>query len=226
MSMSRKHELITWSLGLSLALGTVAAHAADLDGPRYIPPPAAPYSDIGPWTGFHVGGTLGYGWGEGRTGGDIGAIPFQQSGMLGTIFAGYDWQIGRTVLGVEADVGIGDLSATETTSSGVLTSSLNAMGSLRARAGFLVSPALLLYGTAGLAWADMDYQLVGDAARSETFLGYQVGLGGEMKVSEQIALRLEYVYTGFDSERVIHSGQSNSFDPSFNAVRAGLSFKF
>lgn len=212
-------------VGLSIAASPPAA-AADLDGPRGGYGYPAPRSDIERWTGFYLGGTLGYGWGDGRTSGDIGSFPFEQSGMLGTLYAGYNWQLGRTVLGVEADIGTGDFGASETTGLGTLKSSLNAIGSFRGRAGFLVSPALLVYGTAGLAWADLDYQLVGDSARSETFLGYQVGLGTELMVSDHVTLRLEYLYTGLGNERVIHSGLNNSFEPDFNTVRAGISFKF
>ncbi len=188
--------------------------------------PADTYLNIERWTGFYLGGTLGYGWGDGRTSGDIGTFPFEQSGTLGTVYAGYNWQLGQTVLGIEADIGTGDFGASEVTSRGTLKSSLNAMGSFRGRAGFLISPALLLYGTAGLAWADMDFQYVGEKARSETFMGYQVGIGAELMVTNNVTLRLEALQTGFDTERVIHSGQTNNFEPDFNTVRAGISFKF
>jgi len=229
--MSKRFAGMTGGCVLALAVLAAPAAAADLGGerrqPRYAEPlPPELRSDVERWTGFYLGGTLGYGWGDGRTSGDIGSFPYEQSGTLGTIYAGYNWQIGRTVLGLEADIGTGDFGASETTGLGTLKSSLNAMGSFRARAGFLIAPALLVYGTAGLAWADMDYQLVGDQARSETFLGYQVGLGTEWMVSNNVSLRLEYIHTDFGHERVIHSGLNNSFEPDFNTVRAGISFKF
>jgi outer membrane immunogenic protein len=178
------------------------------------------------WSGFYIGGTLGYAWGEGRTAGDIGSIRFDQSGVVGLVHAGYNWQAGRAVLGVEADVGTGDLGSATDTAVGRLRTDLNAMGSLRARIGFLAGPALLIYGTAGLAWADFDFDIAGGKARSEAFLGYQVGIGGEYRISDKTSLRLEYIYTGLPEERVHHSGLTNSYDPSFNALRAGISFKF
>lgn len=222
----------TWAAsGLTLAALAGPTAAADLGGERtgrggHYPPPPDNYLEIERWTGFYLGGTLGYGWGDGRTSGDIGSFPFEQSGTIGTIYAGYNWQLGRTVLGLEADIGTGDFGTSETTPSGALKSSLNALGSFRGRAGFLVSPALLIYGTAGLAWADMDFQMVGDKARSETFFGYQVGIGAELMVSNNVTLRLEALHTGFDSERVVHSGMTNGFEPDFDTVRAGISFKF
>ncbi|MDX2158458.1 MAG: outer membrane beta-barrel protein [Hyphomicrobiaceae bacterium] len=223
---SSTSPLLAGLLGAALVL---PAAAADLDPPRrsarsYDEVPYA--SNIERWTGFYLGGTLGYGWGDGRANGSIGAIPFDQSGMVGTLLAGYNWQVGRAVLGVEADIGIGDLGSDEETVLGTFTSRLNSIGSFRGRAGILVSPALLVYGTAGLAWADMDFRIVGAPAQAETFLGWQVGLGSELMVSDHVTLRLEYIYTGLPEERVIHSGLIDSYDPSFGAVRAGVTFKF
>lgn len=206
--------------------------AADLGGNRPIRPPedfapplARPYN-YDRWAGFYLGGTLGYGWGEGRTGGQIGNFAFDQSGMVGTLFGGYNWQMGSIVTGFEADLGTGGLSASRVTPSGILESDLNAMGSFRGRLGFLATPSLLLYGTAGLGWANMDFNVAGGQSRSETFVGYALGFGGEMMVSSNISLRLEYLYTDLGSERVIHNGQSNTYDPDFSQVRAGVSFKF
>lgn len=220
----------------SVALAGVSlfepAFAADLGGVRpvrppedFAPPITRPYN-YDRWAGFYLGGTLGYGWGEGRTGGQIGSVAFDQSGMLGTLFAGYNWQMGSLVTGIEADIGTGGLSSNRFTPSGTLETDLNAIGSVRGRLGFLATPSLLLYGTAGLAWANMDFNVAGGQSRSETFLGYAVGLGGELMVSSNVALRLEYLYTDLGNERVIHNGQSNTYDPDFSQVRAGISFKF
>jgi outer membrane immunogenic protein len=214
------------------ASGATAALAADLEGPRrgrggydYPPPLERPYH-FSRWTGLYLGGTLGYGWGTGEAGGDIGAVSFDQSGTIGTIFAGYNWQLGQSVLGIEADFGLSDLSASAATSAGQLTTSLNSIGSIRGRAGFLVSPALLVYGTAGLAWANMDFQIAGTQSQSETFFGYQVGVGGEVLLTGNVGLRLEYIYTGLPGERVTHPGLDATYDPSFSTVRAGISIRF
>ncbi len=218
----------------SVALAGVSlfepATAADLGGARPVRPPAdfappQPYN-YDRWSGFYLGGTLGYGWGEGQSKGQLGTFAFDQSGMVGTVFAGHNWQMGSTVFGLEADIGTGGLSAGRFSAGGNFQSELNAMGSLRGRLGFLVTPSLLLYGTAGLGWANMDFNVAGGQSRAETFLGYQVGLGGELMMSSNVALRLEYIYTDFGNERVIHNGQTNIYDPDFSQVRAGISFKF
>lgn len=226
---------IRTTLAAALAAATLSTsfaasiQAADLGGaparkPRYTP--TYEPLQIERWTGFYLGGTVGYSWGEGRADGAIGAIPFDQDGFTGTILAGYNWQLGRAVLGLETDIGTGNLSSRTTTAFGTLEHDVNWMGSFRARAGMLLSPAVLVYGTAGLAWANMDVGFNGGSHVSQTFWGYQVGAGTEWMMSNNVSLRLEYIYTDLERERVIHSGQTNTYDPDFHTVRAGISFKF
>ncbi|MGD9802196.1 MAG: outer membrane protein [Hyphomicrobiaceae bacterium] len=227
--MSKRLKTAVAGVLLACACVSVSGNgvsAADLGGdpnpyPAPMPPPRL---ELERWTGFYLGGALGYGWGQGEATDDFGSFSFDQSGLLGSIYAGYNWQFGRSVFGIEADVGTGDFGTSDDNVG--LRSSLNAMGSMRARYGYLLTPALLIYGTGGVAWADMDFKVLGDSSQSETFFGYQYGGGAELAVSEHVALRLEYIYTNFDSERVIHSGTTNTYEPDFNTVRAGVSFKF
>ncbi len=226
-----KGALLTGAM-LAGLLAASPVEAADLDRPRRVEPPA----DFAPpfhrpvnydrWAGFYLGGSLAYGWGEGRTSGQIGSLAFDQDGVIGTVFAGYNWQSSMVVYGLEADIGTGTLSSSRPTAFGTLQSDLNALGSLRGRLGVVVAPSLLLYGTAGLAWADMDFNLSDGKARSETFMGYQLGLGSELMLSEKLNLRLEYIYTDLSNERVIHGGMTNSYDPDFHQIRAGIVLKF
>lgn len=211
-------------------LVVASASAADLGG-RPVRPPRdfePPYyqSNIERWTGFYLGGTLGYSWGEGRTGGDIGHYAFDQDGMIGTIHAGYNWQLGRAVIGLETDVGTGGLGSSTSTPFGTLQTELNAMGSFRARVGLLVTPALLLYATGGLAWANMEFGYAGLTKVNDTLWGTQFGGGAEYMVSRNVTLRMEYLYTDLERERILHSGQANFYNPDFHQVRAGISFKF
>ncbi len=216
----------------SLLSLTVAA-AADLGSPRPVRPPddfappfERPFANLERWTGFYLGATLGQTWGNGNADGGIGQFLMDQSGTVGTVFAGYNWQVGRTVLGVETDVGTGNTSSTNATPFGALTSDINAFGSFRGRAGFLLSPALLVYGTAGLAWSNMSFAVDGLDSTSRTFWGYQVGAGTELMLSDRVGLRLEYIYSDFGRQTFSHSGLANSYDPDSHTVRAGISFKF
>ena len=213
------------------SLASMPALAADLgDGRPVRPPrdfnPPIETRDIGPWSGFYLGASAGYGWGQGRVDGDIGQFSFDRSGALGTIFAGYNWQIGRSVLGVEADIGTGNLKSATVTSFGTFNTELNSMGSVRARAGVLLTPALLLYGTGGFAWANYDVGLSSGQSQSKTFAGYQLGGGAELMISNNVTLRTEYIYTGLGREVLSSGGFANGYDPSSHTVRAGIAIKF
>jgi outer membrane immunogenic protein len=101
---NRKHQ---WELGTTetiralvattglVALAIVPALAADLGAkPMYSgSPPVAPVDN---WAGFYIGAMGGYGK---ENTSDVGAL----SGGLAGGTAGYNWQTGSVVLGLEAD---------------------------------------------------------------------------------------------------------------------------
>ena len=86
--------------------------------------------------------------------------------------AGYNWQFGRAVTGLEIDFSAADIKGsngvTETIpfGGGTFTSSLSLservqyLGTARARLGWLPTDNVLLYGTAGLAWERLDLTTV------------------------------------------------------------------
>ena len=217
----------------SVMLLASSAVAADLAGsrrgPRFEPPPPPlerPYLEIERWTGFYIGGTIGYGSGTTRVDDPFASMSFDNDGGLGTVFAGFNKQFCRGVIGLEADIGSGYLSGSGGPLGNHVTTELNAIGSLRGRIGFLTSPSLLLYATAGVAWADYDVQLNGGPKRSETYFGYQVGAGAELMFTPQWTLRLEYIYTDLGNERTDFPLAAQTIDHDFHTIRAGLSLKF
>ena len=157
------------------------ASAADLPtkAPIYKAPIAIPYS----WTGFYVGGHVGYGWG-GRSI-DVTTLPspvlfdeipfgfdLNTHGIIGGGQIGYNWQLApKWVAGLEADFSWSGISGDSTrapifflsTSAPMLGSShlvrekLDWFGTVRGRLGFLAIDRLMLYGTGGLAYGKVDY---------------------------------------------------------------------
>src|SRR6266481_6540360 len=91
-----------------LATGATAeVRAADYPYPPAYPPPYAPppraYTVPQPlidcsWAGPYLGGNLGYSWGS------VGNNPAKPSGFAGGVQAGYNWQNGPWVFGVEGDI--------------------------------------------------------------------------------------------------------------------------
>jgi opacity protein-like surface antigen len=166
----KQHLLASAAVAAMIAAGP--ALAADL--PLKAPPPAvAAWS----WSGFYVGGHGGYGWGHdsftdlndpfftGKFPG-FAATGFDPKGFLGGLHAGANWQTGKIVAGLEADLSFTDIkgssSNTPTTTVGLFgitnsgtaanSGAFDLLGSGRARLGYLVTPGILLYGTGGLAW--------------------------------------------------------------------------
>ena len=120
------------------AATSVGAHAADLAARPYTkatPVVAAVYD----WTGFYVGGNVGYGWGENTdpglslvNPGNVGAITtylttgfpgvssgnqfpnLRPDGVLGGLQIGYDRQFGTWVLGAVADIQAADFEDSRT----------------------------------------------------------------------------------------------------------------
>jgi outer membrane immunogenic protein len=167
----------------ALAIGTVAASAADLPARTYTKAPPPPVVPVYSWTGFYVGGNVGYGWGNGDTSfsplptaaGFFDLMPTTLSpkprGVLGGAQVGYNWQTGVWVWGIEADIQGADIngSALQTPiikTNGVsfgagstLTASekIDWFGTVRGRVGFAAAPQVLLYATGGLAYGDVRY---------------------------------------------------------------------
>ncbi|WP_082884944.1 outer membrane protein [Bradyrhizobium stylosanthis] len=160
-----------------VALSPIAAQAADL-------PPLRPTTEVaaqaGSWTGFYIGGNVGYAWGrDGASNGtgtlvnvNGGTAPYIFNPALGNgngftagIQAGYNWQIKHAVVGVEADwqhlnskVASGDsaiaiLPAIGANFSGGTSVSTDWYASFRGRVGYAFGPALL-YATGGIALAE------------------------------------------------------------------------
>lgn len=222
--MSNSNRACASVLAVLISAAATPALSADLGrGPTVSP---QPYEFREPaqferWTGFYLGLTGGYGTGWTDVSGDSGAFDIDNSGGVGTLFGGYNWQFGNGLFGLEADIGMGNIGGSENS----VSTDLNSIGSVRARLGYLVTPGFLAYGTAGFAFADLDLKANGNT-QSETFVGYQVGGGTELKFSEPWSLRLEYMYTDLDSEPLDHNGIANTYEPDFHTVRAGMAYKF
>lgn len=207
-----------------------AALAADLGGaPRRgglkdSPPPS--FEPLFSWTGLYVGAHAGYGWSD--IDWDNAVLPSggasDGSGWLAGGQIGYNWQAGSLVFGVEADASAGWIDG----SSDCCGHAINALYSLRGRLGVVGnSNRTLFYGTAGAAWADIDYSVAGFGSFSDTQLGWVAGAGIEHALSSNLTARVEYLYYNFEDigppSGLVGGG---SIDPSLHTVRFGLNLKF
>jgi outer membrane immunogenic protein len=210
------------------------------------------------WDGLYLGVHGGYGWsdndfsfdqGNGRR---IGGIT--SKGWVGGGQAGYNWQFGRAVAGLEADfsvTGIKGDSAPLVTGGGLVTNTLSDdvkyLGTARGRLGWLPLDNVLLYGTAGLAWERVNRTetwvdlspppATFISTRPDDHFGWVAGAGAETLLwnSNWIG-RVEYLH--YDFGTIEGTTNFSSTNPATTArvdhggrqtidvVRAGVSYKF
>jgi len=176
------------------------------------------------WARPYLGVNLGYAWGS------VANNPAKPSGFVGGVQAGYNWQSGPIVIGLEGDALAAGISGSERFNHGANTASpdIDAMADLRLRAGVTVMPRVLLFVTGGIAWADVDLPVKGPGGGSGdgTFFGWTAGGGAEVAINPNWSARFDYQFTDFDSETVSYPGGDVKYDPDVNTYRGALIYKF
>ena len=192
---------------LFLAFST-SANAADID---------VPASD---WTGIHVGVGAGYGMidhdisatlAEDAIFGnspeiDLGLDGIGGEGALGTIEAGYDYQLnGNWLVGVQTDYTRSNIGPTLDVASGFLTYKLEATDTvnLLARGGHIVDDSTLMYVVGGWTktWFNGDLSFAGTSVFPDDYnkSGWTIGGGVETAISNNLTAKLEYRATIYDT---------------------------
>jgi outer membrane immunogenic protein len=255
-----------------------SAAAADM-AVKAPPPASAPaYS----WTGFYVGGNAGYGWKgdpavsfapndrltSNNTCGGGNCPPsalFGIDGALGGVQAGYNLQVNPNwLVGLETDFDWSKVKGTGSSDilyAGIVPANFQAsenvkwFGTIRARAGYLVTNKLLLYGTGGFAYGRVEENgalnfggtgvsgvgfgfgfncgtgigtncFVGNNARTAT--GYVYGAGAEYVLWNNISVKAEYLYVNLgrgNSLNIVAQNGNGAIPASFTASYSGVAFQ-
>ncbi len=230
----------------ALAAMTGGAWAADLPNykgpPVYAPPPPPAFS----WTGFYIGGQVGYQWGNSNPylvtePGDVFALGepgYTDSGVVGGGHAGYNLQLGQFgfsqfVVGVEGDVEGTSYSGRGVDTTGLFSTTTrnDIEASIRGRVGWAWD-RVLFYGTGGGAWASINNTLgfVGlPATFSQTTgrFGWTAGGGVEYAITNNWSVRVEYRYTDYGRyDFGVGFPVALRENETDNRVEAGFSYKF
>tara|TARA_R110002126_G_scaffold291569_2_gene453808 strand:- start:2701 stop:3435 length:735 start_codon:yes stop_codon:yes gene_type:complete len=158
-----------------------------------------------------------------------------EKGWGGGVLAGYNWEHGPMVVGLESDISFGNLNDDlffNGKNSGTVTSDSTWSAGLRAKAGVLPVPDLWVYGIGGIAVSYFDDQLesqpfAGSAtlnSLSEIYTGYSVGAGAELQTELNFRVSFDYLYTDFASQTVTQNGLTTRFDHDRQELRVGLKF--
>jgi outer membrane immunogenic protein len=231
-----------------LALATAGASAEEMaTAPSAFITAQAP---LLAWSGFYGGINGGYGWGNSTAyykpndpasaaAGSIPSSDFHRDGGLAGGQLGFNWQFNTLWLaGIEADYQWSDFSGTGhslfhlTDVAGLSTMSahqkIDSFGTIRARMGVTITNALLLYGTGGLAVAQVhenlnltasatgalpatggfSYSCVAGTScftgsSSKTMAGYIAGTGAEYAVTSRVTFKTEVLFMHFGSSSAI-----------------------
>jgi len=233
-----------------LMAGSASALAADLPSRR--PPPVYAPLPIFTWTGFYIGGDIGYTWGtdsHNNAAGNLYSFNTPQ-GEIGGVHVGYNYQINQFVVGLEGDADGLNFSNSNTLALGVVSfyesTRIPVEGSIRGRLGYAWDH-LLFFATGGAAFGDIQHQYAVTAPTqlqvapntlvtrydpnnpySSTRVGWTVGGGVEYALSNNWSVRGEYRYTDFghSSDYLASIGQTITNHIIEHRVTVGFSYKF
>lgn len=266
-------------LGLVAVSALIAgpAMAADLRMP--VKAPQAPIEPICVWCGWYVGLNVGGAWdadttttfaGSPATAAFFAANEFptalnpKPDGILGGGQIGYNWMAGSSFLvGLEADFqgsgykGNASFTSAPTGGFAPFTTSVEQhsdwFGTVRARAGFVATPNLLIYGTGGLAYGQTEVNMAtvgtgftlatcplnftcASGSSTSTRVGWTAGAGVEWMIMPHLSLKAEYLYMdlGHQSVTAVSTATAPACACTFtatapfreNIARVGLNYHF
>jgi outer membrane immunogenic protein len=209
---SEMKRFVSGAVALIALIGTASAQAADFSygsrAPYTVNQPLNAYS----WAGPYLGGNLGFAWGS------VDNNPTKPSGIEGGVQAGYNWQTGPWVFGVE-----GDIQATGADDTFAPWKFSNPwFGTVRGRVGYALSN-ILFYGTGGLAFGELRGETFG-LSESHTNAGWTAGVGAEFGFAPNWSAKIEGLFVDLANSNFTITGVPNGYQ--FGVVRAGVNYHF
>lgn len=242
---------------------TAVVQAADL-GVVSVVAPAAVMDANFDWTGFYVGAFGGAGFGKNNAllspdyDGD-GVFEVRENidnialegGFFG-VDAGYNWQQGQIVYGLEADFSVTNINGADDDENPVFNNGVavdyETFSTVRGRVG-IAADRLLGYATAGVAYAtghdtytfsDLDTGFTADPVTNDfDQFGFVIGAGAEYALTDNISVKAEYLFANFGDAEAFDVDAAADFDVfgpgsdtfqaiehSIHTVKVGLNLSF
>lgn len=174
------------------------------------------------WTGGYLGLQGGGGWLNSDLSVPGGSASEKFSGGLFGAFAGYNYQHGDWVVGVEGDVSYNWNDETVTVFGSDTEAGTDVSGSVRARLGYTVNDRTLIYATGGWAVTRGFVDVAGAPKEKETFNGWTIGGGVDYGFTDSVFGRAEYRYNDFGDKDV--GGVNIDLDQHQFTVGVGVKF--
>ncbi len=187
----------------------------------------------------------------------ITSVDFRRDGAVAGGQFGYNWQVNsQWLIGAEADYQwsnldgsasssfrLGNVGATNT----VASQTVDSFGTVRARAGVLLAPPLLLYGTGGFAFGQVHENLhvpavttnflsaggfsyactIGTAcfagSPSQTLFGWSAGAGAEYAITTNLIFRAELLYVHLSAPTATATATGVAAGTAPASIAAGFS---
>lgn len=237
----QKITVVFAAIAALMATPVLAADMAVKGGPA----PAAAPVPVYNWTGWYVGLNAGVAWGHSDVNSAFSCPPagvcfynnplnlaafsaagtgsLSETGFIGGVQTGYNWQSGNIVTGVEADFNSFNVRKSSSVSglvpvplaaeSFLVTTGINTdwLFTARGRLGWTITPGCLLYATGGLAVSQIEvtnsfannlaapFAVSGASNSSRTKAGWVIGGGAEAALSGNWTLKAEYLYVDLGS---------------------------
>lgn len=222
---------------LSTAAAVTAAGASLAADLPYGSGGYAPPAPIFTWSGFYVGGQVGYAWANANLSGwsprfAFSGVHYDPNGVIGGAHVGYNFQYNQIVLGVEGDVDGTGVNKSYAWGPVVYGSQMPVEGSIRGRLGLAFDRALV-YVTGGAAFAGVTntyHSYFGYNSIGRSTAGWTAGGGLEYALFNNWSVRAEYRYADFGSSTdypfAAVPGGAVAHHLTENSVRAGFSYRF
>jgi opacity protein-like surface antigen len=235
-----------WSLngGLRYTFGPDPADGGPVfaKAPIYKAPPApAAYN----WNGFYIGAYLGADWGHTKWDfGDGTSIDPHFAGLLSGGEIGYNYQVGKWVLGVQGDIGWTNARGAQPCQTDFFhncENSSNWLSTATARVGYAYWDRLLTYVKAGAAIAQDRAEVVCDTGSrpavvaldgcpsqsdSKTRAGWTIGWGTEFGLTQHVSVKAETMYFDLGSDRYNVAGTPIDIQKNGFISTVGLHYRF
>ncbi len=219
----------------ALCVSMASAHAADIARPAPVYKAPA-FVQVYNWNGFYIGGNIGWAFGNSSATYNPTGLTWDigKNAFMGGLQAGYNWQMGALVLGIEGEFDWLDGKGSRGANGGLWASGgTTSMATIAGRFGY-AADNVLWYGKAGAGWVDNTATIYNAAGQtlwtgSNTPVGWLIGAGVEIGLTQNWTTKIEYNYLNVDnwtSNPGLFNGDTFTVSRTVQTIKGGVNYKF